>query len=133
MQMNQDSSDDVMSEINMTPLVDVMLVLLIIFIVAMPIVQHSIKLNLPQATTQEQQIEPTRVNLSMNANGDLFWDNAPLSMQDLKGFAQQAAQDPNTQIHIRADKTTTYQQIASVLATLQNAGVQKMTLVTTPE
>lgn len=132
MQFSHNETDDVMSEINMTPLVDVMLVLLIIFIIAMPVVQHSIRLSLPQASTQVQQVPPVHVNVSVDAAGNVFWNNQPVPLGELENLSRQAAQNPQTQLHVRADKTTTYQQIASVMAAIQNAGVQKVALVTVP-
>lgn len=125
-------SDDVMSEINMTPLVDVMLVLLIIFIITMPVVNHAVALNLPQASTQNQKIQPTEIYLSIRADGQLHWNQNPISTEQLSPLALESAKQAHTQIHVRADKTTTYQQIATVMAQLQNAGVVKVSLVTTP-
>ena len=76
-------TDDVMSEINMTPLVDVMLVLLIIFIITMPVINHVVTLNLPQASTRTQQTQPTDVYVSIRADGTLYWDQNPISTDQL--------------------------------------------------
>ena len=128
----QSSQDEVMSEINMTPLVDIMLVLLIIFIITMPVLQHSIRVNLPQASTQAQPVQPTHINVSVNAQGEVFWNERAVSSEQLRDLARQASADANTQLHVRADKTTTYQHIASVMADIQNSGVRQVALVTVP-
>ena len=128
----QSSQDEVMSEINMTPLVDIMLVLLIIFIITMPVLQHSIRVNLPQASTQAQPVQPTHINVSVNAQGEVFWNERGVSAEQLRDLARQASADNNTQLHVRADKTTPYQHIASVMADIQNSGVRQVALVTVP-
>ena len=128
----QSSQDEVMSEINMTPLVDIMLVLLIIFIITMPVLQHSIRVNLPQASTQAQPVQPTHINVSVNAQGEVFWNERGVSAEQLRELARQASADNNTQLHVRADKTTPYQHIASVMADIQNSGVRQVALVTVP-
>ena len=125
--------DEVMSEINMTPLVDVMLVLLIIFIITMPVMQHSIKLNLPQARAQAQSQNVPHVQLSIDTQGQSYWNDQAVNEQALTDLIEQTRAEPNTQIHVRADKQTAYQHIASVMARIQNAGIQKVSLVTQPE
>lgn len=125
--------DEVMSEINMTPLVDVMLVLLIIFIITMPVMQHSIKLNLPQASAQAQSQNVPHVQLSIDTQGQIYWNDQAVNEQALTDLIEQTRAEPNTQIHVRADKQTAYQHIASVMARIQNAGIQKVSLVTQPE
>ena len=134
MAFNARSDDDeVMSEINMTPLVDVMLVLLIIFIVAMPIVQHAVKLNLPQATSKPQDLNVKHITLVIDADGQVTWDGRPVDAVALSGVAQAAAEaDSQVQLHVRADKSTPYEKVAQVMAALQNAGLSKVGLVTTP-
>ena len=129
----QNDSDEVMSEINMTPLVDVMLVLLIIFIVAMPIVQHAVKLNLPQATTKPQDMNVKHITLEIDASGQVAWDGRPVDAVTLRGVVQAAAEDDSrVQLHVRADKATAYEKVAQVMAVVQNAGLSKVGLITTP-
>ncbi len=134
MAFNARSDDDeVMSEINMTPLVDVMLVLLIIFIVAMPIVQHAVKLNLPQATAKPQDMNIKHITLVIDANGQVTWDGRVVDAVALSGVAQAAAEaDSQVQLHVRADKATPYEKVAQVMAAVQNAGLSKVGLMTTP-
>lgn len=129
----RNTDDEVMSEINMTPLVDVMLVLLIIFIIAMPIVQHAVKLNLPQATTKPQDATVKHVTLTIDATGATTWDGQAVDKTALASAAQSAATlDNKVQLHVRADKATPYEYVAQVMATVQNAGLSKVGLVTTP-
>lgn len=125
--------EPLMSEINMTPLVDVMLVLLIIFIITMPVITHSIKVNLPQASTQVQEQRPNQIRISLDAQGQLYWNDQPTPINQLTALAQAANQKPNTQILLRAEHTTQYQTITRVMSQLNNAGVHKIALVTTPE
>ena len=126
------SQEEVMSEINMTPLVDVMLVLLIIFIVTMPVIQHSVKINLPQARTQMQATDVQSIQVSLNADGQVYWNEAPVDQTVLSQLIQQTGAQGNAQIHVRADKNTAYQHIAALMAQIQNAGVHKVSLITTP-
>ncbi|MGL4766684.1 MAG: ExbD/TolR family protein [Formosimonas sp.] len=119
--------NDVMSEINMTPLVDVMLVLLIIFIVAMPIMQHAVKINLPQATAQPQQATPKDINVEINAQGAVTWNGRPVDVAHLPPA------DAQSVVHVRADQQTPYQSVAQVMAALQNAGLNKVGLITQPQ
>lgn len=130
---SQSDDDDVMAEINMTPLVDVMLVLLIIFIVAMPIVQHAVKLNLPQATAKPRDLNVKHVSLALQADGQMRWDGQTVEMAQLQAMAQAAvAQNEQIQLHVQADKATPYEYVAKTMAVVQNAGVSKIGLVTTP-
>ena len=126
------SQEEVMSEINMTPLVDVMLVLLIIFIVTMPVIQHSVKINLPQASTQMQAADVQSIQVSLNADGQVYWNEAPVDKTALSQLIQQTGAQGNAQIHVRADKNTAYQHIAALMAQIQNSGVHKVSLITTP-
>jgi biopolymer transport protein ExbD len=127
------TGDEVMSEINMTPLVDVMLVLLIIFIVAMPIMQHAVKLDLPQASSQPQDTNMQHINIEIDKHGQVTWDKQAVTAEDLRGLASNAAaQNNEIRLHVHADKATPYEHVAQVMATVQNAGLSKIGLVTTP-
>lgn len=122
-----------MAEINMIPLIDVMLVLLIIFIVTAPLLTHSIKINLPNATTQTNLEKPDTVTLSINAIGDLFWDDKPISESQLAtNLADASRRTPQPELHLRAEKTTQYQKLAEVMAAARNAGVAKIGFITEP-
>jgi biopolymer transport protein ExbD len=122
-----------MAEINMIPLIDVMLVLLIIFIVTAPLLTHSIKINLPKATTQVNLEKPETVTLSIDGSGNLFWDNNRIDDAQLAAnLAGAARRNPQPELHLRAEKTTQYQRLAEVMSAAQNAGVIKIGFITEP-
>jgi biopolymer transport protein ExbD len=122
-----------MAEINMIPLIDVMLVLLIIFIVTAPLLTHSIKINLPKATTQVNLEKPETVTLSIDGSGNLFWDNNRIDDAQLAAnLAGAAKRNPQPELHLRAEKTTQYQRLAEVMSAAQNAGVIKIGFITEP-
>jgi biopolymer transport protein ExbD len=122
-----------MADINMIPLIDVMLVLLIIFIVTAPLLTHAIKIDLPNASTQVNREKPETVTLSLDGAGNLFWDNAPITLGQLDTrFADAARRNPQPELHLRADQGTAYQKLAEVMAAAQNAGIVKMGFITEP-
>ncbi|MCI0653611.1 MAG: biopolymer transporter ExbD [Methylococcaceae bacterium] len=122
-----------MAEINTTPLVDVMLVLLVIFILTAPLLTHSLKIDLPQAKSQPNPEKMDTITLSINADSRLFWDGAPIEDQELSARLTTAARkDPQLELHIRASKTTSYQRLATVLSAAQRAGINKIGFVTEP-
>jgi len=122
-----------MAEINMIPLIDVMLVLLIIFIVTAPLLTHSIKINLPKATTQVNLEKPETVTLSIDGSGNLFWDSNRIDDAQLAAnLAGAAKRNPQPELHLRAEKTTQYQRLAEVMSAAQNAGVIKIGFITEP-
>ena len=126
---NQNNDDTPMAEINVTPLVDVMLVLLIVFMITMPVLTHSIPLQLPVATDEKPtEIKPNKpVRLAINANGEYFLDEKAVSLEELKSvLEQQHAQNPDLILAIAADKSVEYQSIADALHTAQQAGVGKV-------
>ena len=130
----QDSSDEVMNEINMTPLVDVMLVLLIIFIITVPVMKHSVNVDLPQASNQPEDIKPETVRLSVDASGQYHWNEALLSDDERTPRLQaEAAKEPQPELHIRGDKAVRYERVAQAMAAAQRAGVRKIGFVTEPQ
>ena len=123
-----------MSEINVTPMVDVMLVLLVIFIITAPLFTHAVKLDLPSAQSAPAPEKPETVSLSINEQGTIFWDNAALDPKDLDARLAAAAQKtPQPELQLRADKSTRYEVIAQVMAAAQNNGLTKMGFVTDPK
>jgi biopolymer transport protein ExbD len=130
----QDDADAVMNEINMTPLVDVMLVLLIIFIITVPVMKHSVNVDLPRATNQPELIKPETVRLSVAADGQYFWNGAPVTDEELSSRLQaEAAKTPQPDLHIRGDKEVRYERVAQAMAAAQRAGVRKIGFVTEPK
>jgi biopolymer transport protein ExbD len=122
-----------MSEINVTPLVDVMLVLLVVFIVTAPIFTHSLKVNLPQARAEASVDKPDTITLALDGNGHLFWNNRFVERAALAGeLARVARQQPQPVLHVRADRDTRYQRIAEVMAEARRAGIERIGLVTDP-
>ncbi|MEO5607491.1 MAG: biopolymer transporter ExbD, partial [Polaromonas sp.] len=129
----QDETDEVMNEINMTPLVDVMLVLLIIFIITVPVMKHSVNIDLPRVSSQQELIKPQTLRLSVNAEGDYFIDDARISDADLAPRLQAAAaQNPQPDLHIRGDKAVRYERVAQAMAAAQQAGLHKIGFITEP-
>ncbi|MFT3815419.1 MAG: biopolymer transporter ExbD [Acidovorax sp.] len=129
----QDEADDVMNEINMTPLVDVMLVLLIIFIITVPVMKHSVNVDLPRATNQPEETKPETVRLSVDADGKYHWNESDISDADLTPRLEaMAAQNPQPDLHIRGDKDVRYERVAQAMAAAQRAGVRKIGFVTDP-
>jgi biopolymer transport protein ExbD len=123
-----------MADINVTPMVDVMLVLLVIFIITAPLFTHAIKLDLPSAQSAPVQEKPETINLSINAEGKLFWNDAAIEQPDLNArLAEAAAKKPQPELQLRADKSTRYEVIAQVMAAAQTNGLTKIGFVTDPK
>jgi len=135
--MQEATSDDdteVMNEINMTPLVDVMLVLLIIFIITVPVMKHAIKVELPSATAQRQDIKPETIQLSVDAQGAYFLNQNLVSEDALVTQLQaEAAKEPQPELHIRGDKAVRYEFVAQAMATAKQAGLHKIGFITEPK
>ncbi len=120
-----------MADINVTPMVDVMLVLLVIFIITAPLFTHAIKLDLPQAQSAPAPEKPETVSLSINAAGGIFWNEKTVSRKELDArMAEAAKKTPQPELQLRADKSTRYEVIAQVMAAAQNNGLTKMGFVT---
>jgi biopolymer transport protein ExbD len=131
---DQEGHNAPMVEINTTPLVDVMLVLLIIFMITAPLLTHQVKIDLPQATTQKSTEKPEIVTVAIDAAGTLYWNNSPLTRAELgERLAVAARQQPQPELHLRADRHTQYEKLAEVMAAAQNAGMRRMGFVTSPQ
>ncbi len=122
-----------MAEINVTPLVDVMLVLLIIFMITAPLMSHKIRIDLPQANPNTvQDTPPDPIDLAVKENGDLFMNDEPVTSAILEAQLRVAAQrNPQPELQIRAEKTTQYQKVAEVMASAKRAGMVKIGFLTT--
>ncbi|HEY0844609.1 MAG TPA: biopolymer transporter ExbD [Noviherbaspirillum sp.] len=128
-----DAEDDFNPEINTTPLVDVMLVLLIIFIITVPVMNHSVKLDLPRATSQPHEQKPEHINLSIDAEGKVFWNDDVVDAEALKQRIAVAAQKaPQPELHLRVERTTQYEKVAQVMSAAQSGGLGKIGFVTDP-
>ncbi|AZG13994.1 MULTISPECIES: ExbD/TolR family protein [Cupriavidus] len=126
--------DEVMSEINMTPLVDVMLVLLIIFIITIPVINHAVKIDLPRATNQPNDTKPQNINVSVDAQGKVFWNQEEVDPAQLEQrIAAAAQQQPQPELHLRADRDVRYERVAEVMAAAQHGGLGKIGFITEPK
>ena len=130
----QDDSDQMLSEINMIPFIDVMLVLLIIFIITVPVINHAVNINLPQASNQKLVEKTENLRLTVSADGSYLWNDAPLSDAELEQrLIASAVLQPQPELHIRADKDVRYERVALAMAIAQRAGLQKIGFVTEPK
>ncbi len=122
-----------MSEINMVPLIDVMLVLLIVFMITAPLLTHSIKIDLPQASSESTNEKPATITLAMDHQGQLYWNDQPIDDETMVSRLNEAAQsNPQPDLHLRADRETRYQRLAEVMSHARQAGIQNLGFITTP-
>lgn len=124
------NNNTAMSEINTTPLVDVMLVLLIIFIVTAPLITNTVHVNLPSTQTAATPQKPNIINIALNEKGELFVNNKKISKDDLAAIlAAQKNNKAETEIHLQADRDTPYHEITDIMAQAQKAGITKLGFV----
>ncbi|MDP1686304.1 biopolymer transporter ExbD [Hydrogenophaga sp.] len=129
----QQDSDDMMSEINMIPFIDVMLVLLIIFIITVPVIKHAVNIELPQASMEKVLDKPENIRLSVDAEGIYFWNDQRVDDADFATrLTAAAAQEPQPELHIRGDKAVRYERVAQAMAAAQRSGVRKIGFITEP-
>ena len=129
-----DGEDEVNSTINTTPLVDVMLVLLIIFLITIPVVTHTVPVKLPAEINQPYKTKQENITIAINKDGDMFWNEAPVAdtnvlFEKLKAVTNQV---PQPELHIRGDQNTRYEFVGKVILTAQRAGIAKVAFVTEP-
>jgi biopolymer transport protein ExbD len=128
-----DEHDALMGEINMTPLVDVMLVLLVIFLITLPVINHAVKIDLPQASSQASDLKPPHVDLAIAADGSLSWNHMAINQTQLTTqIAAAQAQQPIPELHIYADRHVAYEKVADVMAAAQSGGLTKIGFVIAP-
>jgi len=129
-----DQDDDFNPEINTTPLVDVMLVLLIIFMITIPVMQHGVKIDLPRAASQPSDTKPETINVAINAQGKLFWNAEAVDREQLGArIAEAARKTPQPELHLRAERTTPYENVAQVMSAAQAGGLGKIGFITDPQ
>lgn len=134
MSFNSYDDQQEMSEINMTPLVDVMLVLLIIFIITVPVITHSVKVDLPQASQQPTEVKPDVVTLTVQRDGSLMWNDETLTFENLELRLQAVAQqEKQPELRIQGDKAVEYEKVVQVMAAAQRSGVEKLGFMTEPQ
>ena len=123
-----------MAEINMIPMIDIMLVLLIVFMITAPLLTHAVKLQLPQASSSPNHIEPQSVMLSLDAGARCYWNGAAITRQALsQKLAQLGEQESPPMIQLYVDRQVPYAELASLLAESSHYGLQKIAFVMTPE
>jgi biopolymer transport protein ExbD len=127
------SDGDYNAEINIIPLVDIMLVLLIIFIITVPVITKAVKVTLPTNYHEPTETKPENINLSVDAFGQVYWNDNQIKMEDLWQYARvEAVKDPQPEVHIRADKRVRYQYVGDVLTMLQRNGLLKVGFIAEP-
>ncbi|MBI1906955.1 MAG: biopolymer transporter ExbD [Rhodocyclales bacterium] len=123
-----------MSEINMVPLIDVMLVLLIVFMITAPLLTHAIGVDLPRATSLPSRGDNASITLAIDAEGVLYWNDEAIAPDALEArLAEAATRTPQPELHLRADRDTRYQALATLMAQAQRAGIRTIGFVTLPE
>jgi biopolymer transport protein ExbD len=123
-----------MAEINMVPLIDVMLVLLVIFIITAPLLTQAVKLELPKATSHVNDLKPDKIDFAIDAQGLLYWNGEKLSRADAaERFRSEAAKPAQPEIHLRADQGVAYRVVAQTLADASKAGLTKIGFVSEPD
>jgi biopolymer transport protein ExbD len=124
-----------MADINVTPLVDVMLVLLIIFIITIPVIVAQVHLTLPKATNLPTQTKPENITISVDQNGDLYWNIKKLASRDelVSNLRALARQEPQPEVHIRGDANVRYMYVGQVLVAAQRIGIRKVAFLTEPD
>ena len=122
--------DEPMMDINTTPLIDILLVLLIMFIITIPVMTHAVKLDMPRATNAPSTAQPVVINLEIDFDGTVLWNGTPVEIEALEGyFRREASIDPQPELHIRPSKRAKYDVVARVLASAQRNGMRKIGFV----
>lgn len=127
------SSSQPMAEINMVPLIDVVLVLLVIFIVTAPLLTNVVKLDLPKATSANDIQKPEKIEFAIDANGALYWKGERVSREDaVARFAEEGRKRPQPEVYLRADQNAPYRYVAETLADASKGGLSKVAFVSEP-
>ncbi len=123
-----------LSEINMVPLIDVMLVLLVIFMITAPLLSHSLQIDLPKASTTPIEEDPEVIDVAIDSQGRMFWNEEAMdpALLDTR-FGEEAVRDPQPELRLRADRETRYEVLAEIMASAKKAGLKKMGFVTRPD
>jgi len=131
---SEGDEDEVIGTINTTPLVDVMLVLLIIFLITIPVVTHTVPVKLPSELNQPYKTKPENINLAVDKEGKMFWNEREVADTNalLEKLKTIAVMEPQPELHIRGDQETRYEYIGKVIFTAQRAGIAKVAFITEP-
>ena len=132
--LTNETGDSDNAEINMIPLIDVMLVLLVIFIITAPLMTHAVKVDLPVAASQPNDVKPETINLSIKADGSVYWNAEPVDPAAWQLRMEAAARTvPQPEVHIRADGELAYKNVVKIMADAAKAGLSKLGFVTDPD
>jgi biopolymer transport protein ExbD len=132
---SKDGEEAPINEINTTPLVDVMLVLLIIFLITIPVITKTVKVSLPKAANIATQTKPENITVAVDSEGQIYWNNTPVSDTNalIELVKVEAVKDPQPEIHIRGDGEARYEDIGRVMYSIQRGGVVKVGFITEPD
>ena len=126
-------SGGVMAEINVTPLVDVMLVLLIIFMITAPLMAHKVQIELPEATAIPNIQEPSTITMAVKTTGEIYWNDEPVTKEWIMSQLRvEARRQPQPELQVRADRTAEYGELMKLVAVAKNSGMKKVGFITTP-
>jgi biopolymer transport protein ExbD len=134
MSVGSSEEDEVVSTINTTPLVDVMLVLLIIFLITIPVVNYSIAVSLPKERNEVRESKPENVVVSVDSKGGIYWYDARVTTTEqlVERLKKVAVKDPQPEVHIRGDLTAQYDSVGKIIYACQRAGIAKVSFITEP-
>ena len=132
--MGHEADERSLSDINTTPLVDVMLVLLIVFMITIPVITHTIPVDLPEVSNEATKTKPENINISVNKEGQVFWNQILVANNDdlLNRLGEVAQMQPQPEVHIRADQQTRYENVGLVIVDAQRKGIMKVGFITLP-
>lgn len=131
--LSDDGGGQPQSEINMIPLIDVMLVLLIVFMITAPLLSNAVKVDLPQASSTPEEVKNDDIKLAMKVGGELFWSGEAISREELEiRLVNAAKQQPVPELHIHADRNLDYGKVADIMALSSRSGVSKIAFVSEP-
>ena len=135
MSVGSGGEDELNSTINTTPLVDVMLVLLIIFLITIPVITKTVKVSLPKAANIPTVTKPENITIAVDAQGNIYWNNEQVAGRDqlVEMVKAEAIKDPQPEIHIRGDSNSRYEDVGRVLYSVQRGGIVKVGFITEPD
>ena len=135
MSVGSGGEDELNSTINTTPLVDVMLVLLIIFLITIPVITKTVKVSLPKAANIPTETRPENITIAVDAQGNIYWNNEQIAGRDqlVEMVKAEAIKDPQPEIHIRGDSNSRYEDVGRVLYSVQRGGIVKVGFITEPD
>jgi biopolymer transport protein ExbD len=135
MSLGSGSEEELNSTINTTPLVDVMLVLLIIFLITIPVITKTVKVSLPKAANIATKTKPENITIAVDSQGNIYWNNEQVAGRDqlVEMIKAEAIKDPQPEIHIRGDANSRYEDVGRVLYSVQRGGIVKVGFITEPD